>query len=419
MVLLDLEKLVAPPEREREGPRVRIKTKEKCPKCGRAFAETPLGYLCLKCKTIPRRFYIYLSWNGRKIRIYSFRDGQPLSSWELAQRARQLIEHEIQSGIFDPTRWLKGELQNYLYQNLLQDYLESKRREIKPASLRDKKILLEKIGEILKVANVREIQSVHLHKLFTELSRRGLAPKTIRNYFTELKAFLNWLRRRGIIHEVPLGPEIKVPEPQIKWLDPETQARILGEIPEEHRPIFEFMFLTGCRPGEARALQWDAVHLKEGFVIIKRTFSYNKLVEIHKEGKAKAIPLVGRLGELFRELARDKKSVFVFCHYHFSRKWVPYGDKILGRLFKEACRKVGVEGITLYQAVRHSFAMQLLQLGFTYEQVGAALGHSHPSTTRKYGRLQAHMVASVFEAKQNIVSLEEVRKKRAKNDQEG
>ncbi|WP_297056766.1 hypothetical protein [Thermosulfurimonas sp.] len=128
----------------------------------------------------------------------------------MAQRARQLIEHEIQ---------------NYLYQNLLQDYLESKRREIKPASLRDKKILLEKIGEILKVADVREIQSVHLHKLFTELSRRRLTPKTIRNYFPELRAFLNWLRRRGIIHEVPLGPEIKVPEPQGNGKNPSRSSR--------------------------------------------------------------------------------------------------------------------------------------------------------------------------------------------------
>ncbi|OAQ20657.1 putative site-specific recombinase, phage integrase family [Thermosulfurimonas dismutans] len=412
MVLLDLEKLVAPPERERKGPRVRIKTKEKCPKCGKAFAETPVGYLCLKCKTVPRRFYIYLSWKGRKIKIYSFKDGQPLSSWELAKRARELIQHEIESGVFDPSKWVKGELKQYLLPTLIKDYLETK-KDLKPSTYRDKRNTLRLIEKALGPMDVREIQGVHLHRLAMDWQKEGLSPKTIRNRLVDFRAFLNWLKRRGILQEVPPLPEIRVPEPEIRWLDPETQERILAEIPEVHRPIFEFMFLTGCRPGEARALMWDAVHLKEGFVLIKRTFSADRLVEAPKEGKAKAIPIVGRLRDLFEDLARNKVSMFVFARkvpgYKDPR---PYSAKFLSLTFKEACRKAGVEGINLYQAVRHSFAMQLLQLGFTYEQVGAALGHRSPSTTRKYGRLNAMMVAPVFEAKQKVVSLEESRRRK-------
>ncbi|WP_281347182.1 tyrosine-type recombinase/integrase [Thermosulfurimonas marina] len=71
--------------------------------------------------------------------------------------------------------------------------------------------------------------------------------------------------------------------------------------------------------------------------------------------------------------------------------------KRLLAIFKEACAKVGIQGVTLYQASRHSFALQRLQQGFSYEEVGAALGHSSPQTTRRYARLRAEQVKSVFE----------------------
>jgi len=397
--------------------RVRIYPRPaKCPKCKAKWKENPrVGFQCPKCRSKPERLFVSLSWQGKLVRVYSDKQGNPLTDFRQAQRVLAQIAAELETGEFDPTRWVKQEQSQFLLPNLIRDYLEVKKGELKPAGLREKRNILRLILERLGPVDVREIKGVHLHRLATNWQRGGLSPKTIRNRLVEFRAFLNWLNRRGVLSEVPPLPEVKVPEPEIKWLDPETQERILAEIPENHRPIFEFMFLTGCRPGEARALMWDAVHLKEGFVFIKRTFSADRLVESPKEGKAKAVPLVGRLRDLFEDLARNKISLFVFARkvpgYKEPR---PYSEKYLSRVFKEACQKVGVEGVNLYQAVRHSFAMQLLQLGFTYEQVGAALGHSNPSTTRKYGRLNALMVAPVFEAKQKVVSLEEARKKRKK-----
>ena len=400
------ERPAKPKKPERRRKRVRIRTKEKCPKCSRAFKETRFGLVCIRCKTKPSRYFIDLSWKGRRIKIYSFRDGQPLSSYELARRAQEVVTHEIARGVFDPSKWIKSDIEDFLLAKLIQDYLEAK-KDIKPAAWREKKNILRMIEKEIDVSDVREVQPIHLHNLAMSWSRQGLSPKTVRNRLVEFRAFLNWLWKRGIISEVPPLPEVKVQEPPIKWLDAETQERILSFIPEKDRPIFEFLFMSGCRIGEARALMWDCVNFNDGVVVIKRTFSADRLVESPKEGREKAIPLVGRLREILEELAKNKVSLFVFAHkvpgYKEPR---PYSSKFLSNLFKEACRKAGVqEDITLYQAVRHSFAMQLLKLGFTYEQIGAALGHRNPSTTRRYGRLQAHMVAPVFEAKQKVISL--------------
>ncbi len=42
------------------------------------------------------------------------------------------------------------------------------------------------------------------------------------------------------------------------------------------------MFIYGCRPGEARALCWDAVDFENELIYIKQAFSTKKLVNIPK-----------------------------------------------------------------------------------------------------------------------------------------
>lgn len=65
--------------------RVKIRTKERCSVCGKAFTEVSgIGLVCLRCKTIPRRYFIDLHWEEKRVRVYSDRNGQPLSSYEQA-----------------------------------------------------------------------------------------------------------------------------------------------------------------------------------------------------------------------------------------------------------------------------------------------------------------------------------------------
>jgi len=393
---------------------VKIRTKEKCPKCKRSFQETPLGLLCPKCFTVPRRFFIDLSWKGRRIRVYSFKDGQPLSSWELAQRARQLIEHELESKTFDPTRWVKSDVKKFLFENLAVQYLAERKKQMKPSGFQAKESWFK--GRLIPYfgkEDVREIRSYHLHEYLNSLLEEGtLSASSIKKVFVELRAFFNWCRKREIIFNVPAIPEIKNDERPIRWLSPEQQTKILSFIPKEHQPIFEFLFLTGARIGEARAIMWDAVNLEEGYILIFRAFSLDRLVESPKEKKPKVIPLVGRIAEIVQEQAKKKEGLFVFFYKHKS-KTIPYPHKRLLAIFHQAREKAGIGEISLYEAVRHSFAMQRLKGGYSYEEVGAALGHSSPQTTRRYARLQAEMVKNIFETPTKVVSLEEARKKRS------
>ncbi len=404
----------------REERRVKIKTKERCPKCKNKFSETPLGFLCLKCKTIPRRFYIYLSWKGRKIKIYSFRDGQPLSSWELARRAQELIAHEIESGIFDPSKWVKADLKEYLFSVRLRDYLERKRADLKPSAWKAKRLQLERALRIIGDLDVREIRASHIEKFRQELISQGVSPKTVKNALTELHAFLNDLARLEYIEKAPRFPSVKVPEPVIRYLDPEALRLILENIPEAHHDIFVFMFTYGTRPGEARALMWDCVDFREETILIRRTFSDYKVVDIPKEGDWKTLPMVEPIKEMLLRRYREKHTFFVFEHKPRFNPWRHYGDIFLRQIYLEACQKAGIENPpTLYQAVRHSFAMDMLNSGYSYEAVARALGHKHLTTTKRYGKLKTEAVRPMIDDRvAKIIDLSSYREKRRQTDSE-
>jgi len=72
---------------------------------------------------------------------------------------------------------------------------------------------------------------------------------------------------------------------------------------------------------------------------------------------------------IFEELYQRKKSMFVFTW-----RYDHYGERALPRIWKEACKKAGVEGVPLYAGVRHSFAMQMLKEGFPTKKWEPARG---------------------------------------------
>ena len=380
--------------------RVKIRTKERCPKCRRAFQETPLGLICLKCLTTPKRFFVDFSWNGKRIRIYSDKQGQPLSSFEQAKRLCEHIRYEIDHHVFDPSLYVAGDLQKFRISSLVEKYLAEKEKQIKWSSFRKKKLWLSRAVEFLSrqgISDVRDIRGVHLNDFINSLYSLDLAPKTIKNIRTEIVAFLNWCFRLNVIKEIPFIPEVKVPEPSIKWIDQDKQVEIIKAIPKEHKDIFVFILTYGVRPSEARALKWDCVFFQDELIIIKRTFSDKRLYEIPKEGRWKALPMIEPIKAILLERAKNKQSDFVFWHRdRLGRFHAYYGEDKLRKVWKEACAKVGVE-IDLYAGARHSKAMQLLKEGASYEQVGALLGHSSPQTTRRYARLKAEQVRSLLE----------------------
>ena len=77
----------------------KIRKKEKCPKCRKAFKQTLLGLICPDCRTRPEKYFIDIPGNKKlgeeRIRRYSDKSGAPLDSYERANRVLEHIRYEI------------------------------------------------------------------------------------------------------------------------------------------------------------------------------------------------------------------------------------------------------------------------------------------------------------------------------------
>jgi len=384
--------------------RGKVKPLGKCPKCKKAFQPILLGgakliaYGCKRCETLPTRFYIsiYVREKGT-VKIYSGSDGYPLDSFDRALRLLQHINWEIDNHRFDATRYVKGDLRDYQFDRVIESWLEkqskrAERKELNSEYVADmrrnaKSFFLPFFGRL----DVREIRTKDIEAFHELLRERTNSEKYRKNIMGVLHKIFSDLKHEEIIPKIPSFPRIQIQAPTPRWINYETQLTILGQIPEKHRPIFNFLIHHGVRPCEARGLKMDCLNLRDGTVEIKRSKSTSgEPREFTKVKRAWTIPIHGEVLPDLERISQERISGYVF-----TVQGNPYSKQRLSKIWKKACEDVGSSGVTLYQGTRHSFASQAMIRGVEQIMIQKFLGHTDPRTTARYEHAKAHELASV------------------------
>ncbi len=162
--------------------------------------------------------------------------------------------------------------------------------------------------------DVREIFNC---KDFAKQLPGDLSFKYQKNIIDALKGFFNWLREERLIPEVPVMPSIEVPEYEPHTISKEIQIKILAFIPEEHKPIFTFLFYQGCRIAEVCALKWDSI--AKDVITYKRTFSGRRLKETTKTRNIRHNLLFPKVKAVLPK--RRFLDNFVFTHGRYKKKY--------------------------------------------------------------------------------------------------
>lgn len=154
---------------------------------------------------------------------------------------------------------------------------------------------------------------------------------------------------------------------------------------EEHKVFFTFLYLMGCRKGEALALSWADVDLT------KKEVSITKSVTHKTEGKAweittpknrtsmRKISIPENLVQILKNYkAWQKENIkdtsFVFCGER------PLPEETIKRYFKTYTEKAELPPIRIHD-LRHSCASLLISEGATIVAVAARLGHANVEQT--------------------------------------
>lgn len=274
------------------------------------------------------------------------------------------------------------------------EYLEIERgRSVKTIENYDR--YLDRFFEFLKADDPKKVTESKVREFRLWLNRQPgtkvgrevqpLKRRTQNYYLIALRAFLKYLRKRGI---EALSPEkIELAKTPDRSLDLITSAELdrLMKGPDastliglRDKAILELLFSTGLRVSELCSLSVDDVDLSRDEFSVRGKGDKIRVVFLSPTAK-KAVTVYLK--------QRKDMSDAMFVQYGKNAKKADdprLSPRAVQRLIKQYAIKAGITRKVTPHVIRHSFATDLLQNGADLRSVQALLGHANIATTQVY-----------------------------------
>jgi site-specific recombinase XerD len=217
--------------------------------------------------------------------------------------------------------------------------------------------------------------------------------RTQNYYLIALRAFLKFLRKRGIESVSPERIELaKVGERHLDLISPAELERLLAapdtKTPQglRDRALLELLFSTGLRVSELCALSQEDVDLSRDEFSVRG-----------KGDKVRVVFLSDAAKRCIKEYLASRKdmddAMFVQCGKNKKNaKELRLTTRAVQRIVKHYATKAGITRKVTPHVIRHSFATDLLGNGADLRSVQALLGHANIATTQIYTHVtDAHL----------------------------
>jgi integrase/recombinase XerD len=230
-----------------------------------------------------------------------------------------------------------------------------------------------------------------------ELTRLGLAPRSVGRHLASLSTFFRYLIFEGKLREnvakLLSAPAVWDRLPTV--LGPPAVDRLLSapdaatRLGRRDRAALETLYATGCRASEVVGLRLGDLDLKAGLARC-----------VGKGDRERIVPLGSRAREALRPyldddrpalLARRPETQAVFV----SRSGRPLSRVGLWHVVKAHARAAGLHASVSPHTLRHSFATHQLAGGADLRAVQEMLGHASIATTQIYTRVELSRLREV------------------------
>jgi integrase len=340
------------------------------------------------------RYQVYFSHEGKQIHLQRLPWGIPLDS----DTRVALLKAYLRKYGYHPEKWGQQE-KPFNFDYAIRTWIKTSTAS--PEWILHKQQLANKFFlPFFKRQDIRQIKTIHIQQFYASLLEKGYSSKYISTLMGQLKAFFRF-NQKSLKDGLPDFPKVSTQEKPIKWLTEEDQDKIFQHIPDRDKPIFEALRHYGLRCNEAGGMLKKNVFLSKNYFVIASTLGRNgKIRESTKTRKVRVLPIVPSTKWIFESKG---DSEFVFS----KGKCGPYTNRRLNSVWRKANRLSGVPVIPLRNAVRHSFACQRLNSGYSIEEIRVVLGHSTSKTTQKYAQYDLKSLAGIINGNAPVIENKE------------
>jgi integrase len=286
------------------------------------------------------------------------------------------------------------------FETLADEWLELKAKQIKPSSLRS---LLAGMTKAKTAWGQQNIKGIKYPQIEDFINAYPGAPKSKSNALAALKQFFAWAHDRYDIPEIKKWPKLGYIEMAFReTVDLDSQQMVIDDI-KEHEPFRVWLCIKwlatyiAVRPGEMQNLKESEVDRQRGIIIFPHP----------KEKRAKIIPLIPEDIEIVRSLPLTfDRNAFFFRHESGSGGTHPgqhFGGTRLYHAWRDSCRRLGVEGVSVYPGTKHSTAMGLRAVA-TPEEIRAMTLHSTSEAFNRYFNTSGEPLRDLLGRRKTVIS---------------
>lgn len=367
-----------------ENPRMSTPKRKKAAK-GSVVVQVFKDRLRLRWSHQGTRYYLYLGLADSKVNRI------------VAEGRARLIEGDLATGNFDPTlakyKPENQRVRSLSVAELFEQFTKHKAKQVYKRTLAKYRAMAGHLSQFFRGKTVEAIGDAEAEDFRDWLVKR-LAPITVRERLTLLRACWTWAIKHKLAAHNP-WTEIRVKVPPKQKSKPFTLdeiERILQGFRDDrhyshYADFIEFLFGTGCRTGEAIALQWQHLNQDCSVVWIGESWSRGER-KATKTNQARYITLTDRLQQML--LARRPDRVNPKALVFPSPKGLAIDDhNFRNRAWKSVLVKLSIPYRKPY-TTRHTLVSHALDVGMSPAAIAELTGHTIETLFRDYaGNVQS------------------------------
>jgi integrase/recombinase XerD len=254
------------------------------------------------------------------------------------------------------------------------------------------------VGGFLAWAAERKIEprgaaKTALDDFLWDEKERGVGPASLGRRVNSLKSFFTYLAIESNLPENPAenlkGP--RKPKRLPKFLTYRDAQRLLaapdgtGYLDVRDRAMLELLYAAGLRVSELVALRPEGVNLQEGWVRVLGKGAKERLVPVHPRARAALTVYL---------VEREKRFKTPDAELFLGRSGRKLSREQFWRILRDLGRRAGLTAPIHPHLLRHTFATHMLEGGADLRSVQEMLGHADLSTTQIYTHLDSAALKS-------------------------